>query len=617
MGLASFKYSPFESCDMIRLLHIDYSHTESLTLKGTIFHIDRNRAVKDAPWIAISYRWGEARDVVPMSIRFQTGGSLDIALLSDSNPYQTYHAPRSALETLQALYDHGCIAGKMIWIDALCINQADLSEKGAQVRAMGDIYSLSSSTVVYLGPSLPWTAKAVNLMSKLESYPTSLKAGGSSEEPVTFSFQHLFDMTSSSRDSEEWLALRKYFERPWFARTWVTQEAVLSQNLHFVMGQHSLPWQSLEKFINYERQFRIGILIHGNHSQARKGFSALMNIDKLKQNRAGFPQGWRCTVSFALYCCDESVASDPRDKVYGLLGLLHDPGSGLGAQIIPDYSMEPCAIYTEVTRNYTAEKDTFDMIYSAGIGRIRDVQGLPSWVPDLSRSLAIYPFESHRAGKVAVSGILPLKFEGNDMVVQAFLIDTINSILSPQSFRFGEPFKGDSENDPSIRAYFQGAINLMKAVHTGFWSDTVFENFVRTLLADLDTYLERSPKEYISVCESLDVVRDNAIRSSLTSSTANTSKHDRHIFSTAVAAFISENTLCMSARNSLGIVPSLTKNEDLICVCPGSRVPFIIRPTNQASAGRKVFQLVGYGFFLSLNDGKGLGAETPQVIILR
>ena len=618
MGLTSFSYSPLESGDMIRLLRIDYSHTESLTLKGTIFHFDRNQAVMDAPWIAISYRWGEARDVVPMSIRFQIGRSLDTALLNNSNPYQTHHAPRSALETLQALHDQGCIAEKTIWIDALCINQADLVEKSAQVRIMGDIYRLASSTMVYLGPSSPWTAKAVTFMSKLETYFASLKVLESLEEPVTFSFQHLFDMTSTSRDSEEWLALREYFKRPWFARTWVVQEAVLSQDLHLILGQHSLPWQSLEKFINHERQYRIGTLVHGNHSQARKAFSALMNIDKLKQNRAGFSQGWKCTVSFALYCCDESVASDPKDKVYGLLGLLHDPGSGLSAQIIPDYSMEPCAIYTEVTRNYTAEKDTFDMIYSAGIGRIRDVKGLPSWVPDLSRSLAIYPFASHRAGKVAVQGILPLRFEGDDMVVQTFVTDSVQSILNPQSFRFGDPFKGESENDPSIRAYLQGAITLMKAVHAGFWSDAVFESFVRTLVADLDTYLERPPKEYIGVCESLEIVRDNAIRNSLTcSSSRATSKHDRHIFSIAMAAFISENTLCMAAKNSLGIVPFLTQTDDLICVCPGSRVPFIIRPTDQLSAGRKVFQLVGYGFFLSLNDGKGLEGETPQVIILR
>ena len=616
MEISGFKYSPLESGDMIRLFRIDYSHTDSLTLKGTIFHFDRNRAVMDAPWIAISYRWGEAQDVVPMSLRNQVCGILDTTLSNNFDQYLTHHLPRSAFDTLQALHDKDCIAGSKVWIDALCINQADTIEKSAQVRSMGDIYRLASSTLVYLGPSSLWTAKAVHFMSKLESYFGSLKVVESLEEPVAISFQDIFGMTSSSRGSEEWLALREFLRRPWFARTWVIQEAVLSQDLHFVWGQHSLPWQSLEKFIKYERQFRIGTLIHGNDSRARKAISALKNIDKLKQNRAGFSRGWKCNISFALYCCDESVALDPRDKVYGILGLLHDPDSDPSAQLIPDYSMKPCTVYTEVTRNFTAEEDTFDLIYAAGIGRIRVIAGLPSWVPDLSRPLTIYPFANHRAGKVSIPGLLPFQFEGNDMVLQTFQVDSIKSVLSPQSFQLGETSERESEDDPSIRAYLQGAINLMKAVHTDFWSDTVFERFVRTLVADIDTYLERSPMEYIGVCESLNVVRDNSIRSSLISSRA-TSKHDRHTFLTAVAAFMSENTLCMSVKHSLGIVPFLTKNEDLICVCPGSRVPFVIRPTGQLSAGRKVFQLVGYGFFLSLNDGEGLEGETPEVIILK
>ena len=151
------------------------------------------------------------------------------------------------------------------------------------------------------------------------------------------------------------------------------------------------------------------------------------------------------------------------------------------------------------------------------------------------------------------------------MILQTYLIDSIKSTMCPQSFQLGEASVMGAEDDPSIRAYLQGAINLMKAVYTDFSSDTVFESFVRTLVADIDTYLERSPTEYIGVCESLDVVRDNAVRRSLTSSGA-TSKHDRHTFLTAVAAFMSENTLCMSAEHSLGIIPFLTKNEDDLCL---------------------------------------------------
>ena len=169
IAAGAFKYSPLESDDKVRLLHIDYSDMDSRTLKGTILHRDRKKRGAAAvgkddddqvSWIAISYRWGEARDVVPMSLRFQIGGSSEtttitttITLTDVANSYQIHNVPRSAFDTLQALHDQGCIAtGDNVWIDALCINQADMVEKSAQVRVMGEIYSLASRTMVYLGP---------------------------------------------------------------------------------------------------------------------------------------------------------------------------------------------------------------------------------------------------------------------------------------------------------------------------------------------------------------------------------------------------------------------------------------------------------------------------------
>ena len=40
----------------------------------------------------------------------------------------------------------------MLWIDAICINQQDLKEKGHQVRNMGRIYKQASSVLIFLGP---------------------------------------------------------------------------------------------------------------------------------------------------------------------------------------------------------------------------------------------------------------------------------------------------------------------------------------------------------------------------------------------------------------------------------------------------------------------------------
>jgi hypothetical protein len=38
-----------------------------------------------------------------------------------------------------------------LWIDAICINQRDILEKQEQISMMGDIYSIATKVVAYLG----------------------------------------------------------------------------------------------------------------------------------------------------------------------------------------------------------------------------------------------------------------------------------------------------------------------------------------------------------------------------------------------------------------------------------------------------------------------------------
>ena len=44
---------------------------------------------------------------------------------------------------------------RMLWIDAICINQRDLIEKGHQVGRMADIFKPATRIVVWLGPATP------------------------------------------------------------------------------------------------------------------------------------------------------------------------------------------------------------------------------------------------------------------------------------------------------------------------------------------------------------------------------------------------------------------------------------------------------------------------------
>jgi hypothetical protein len=41
---------------------------------------------------------------------------------------------------------------RTLWVDAICINQQDIRERGCQVEMMGDVYSKAARVLVWLGP---------------------------------------------------------------------------------------------------------------------------------------------------------------------------------------------------------------------------------------------------------------------------------------------------------------------------------------------------------------------------------------------------------------------------------------------------------------------------------
>lgn len=86
----------------------------------------------DPKYTALSYVWGnenDREDILIQGSKFSVTANLALAL-----------------RYLQ------CIDGlSKLWIDAICINQADASEKGQQVSIMADIYSKAHTTYIWLG----------------------------------------------------------------------------------------------------------------------------------------------------------------------------------------------------------------------------------------------------------------------------------------------------------------------------------------------------------------------------------------------------------------------------------------------------------------------------------
>jgi hypothetical protein len=167
------------------------------------------RLVAEEEYETLSYVWGKPEDCGSITLdraRFPVTINLQQAL----------SALRSATES------------RRFWIDAICINQDNLEERSFQVGLMGQIYRRSKETFVWLGLSSGYTVETFEF---LKSLPTN--RFGTSEMMKSMEEQLKWRLENNEH---EWLIVKYGFwldiaARPFWKRTWVVQEVVLSKKV--------------------------------------------------------------------------------------------------------------------------------------------------------------------------------------------------------------------------------------------------------------------------------------------------------------------------------------------------------------------------------------------------
>ncbi|PVH77983.1 HET-domain-containing protein [Cadophora sp. DSE1049] len=125
-------YLPLSDADEIRLLFLQ-PRTSGEAVACNIKHVKRSRKPH---YEALSYMWGPD-DIMNIEIN---GRDTEVR----QNLWQALYYLR---------YDN---APRILWVDAISINQGDVKERNHQVEMMGQIYARAWRVVVWLGePSSP------------------------------------------------------------------------------------------------------------------------------------------------------------------------------------------------------------------------------------------------------------------------------------------------------------------------------------------------------------------------------------------------------------------------------------------------------------------------------
>ncbi|KAH6673315.1 heterokaryon incompatibility [Halenospora varia] len=124
---------------------------------------------------------------------------------------------------------------RFLWIDAICIDQFDLSERDTQVQRMRSIYEQAEKVIIWLRiPATP-TMSDAHSASELMKYLSALfemsilTLDWGKGSKIQNAFLSLGDPDMIC-DGKIWTYLSSLFKSSWFERLWVIQELAASKD---------------------------------------------------------------------------------------------------------------------------------------------------------------------------------------------------------------------------------------------------------------------------------------------------------------------------------------------------------------------------------------------------
>ncbi|KAK8101514.1 hypothetical protein PG999_011888 [Apiospora kogelbergensis] len=335
----------------------------------------------NVPYEALSYAWGNLADTVELtcnSIRVPVTVNLEGALRHLRSPTNI----------------------RVLWVDALCIDQSDSAERSDQIRLMKSTFSEARRVLVWLGPSTPDTEAAFKLINRVvrtyvhRHFWRLENVLLPESSPLA---QNHFDFSPSERFARvsKWdlSPLIRLLQLPWFTRLWVFQEVAFAKEISVVCGEKAIPWWRLAQSVMY-LQHKGVLLEYELHDKAMIGVKAVAEMEKVRQNAK--EQDMPRDLISILLATSAAQCTDPRDKIYGVLGLVDQEGeqSKRPPEIEIDYDADVAHIYQDLAEKYVAAKDLriLSCVSRRQTTALDEGANLPSWVPDWTAITNDTPF---------------------------------------------------------------------------------------------------------------------------------------------------------------------------------------------------------------------------------
>ncbi|CAG9982352.1 unnamed protein product [Clonostachys byssicola] len=569
------------------------------------FHVVSLAQTQIPNFVALSYAWGDVEKTVDVQV---SGHPVRIT--------------RNLYDIIQCLSLDEC--PDFFWIDAVCINQDDIDERSAQVLLMREVYSLAMSVRVFLSLE----SEPLNFgMTFLEQVALNPEKHFSPELSLCITVEGLTVASEELRES-----FIAFFAAPWWTRIWPVQEYVLAKEVVFQCGQRRLEGSTIQaafkSLVHHERTccWAARRAIDGNARgyldipskihDSLTIFHATLRLDSL-YNMLNPEEYSIYNLLDAMALFRTRDCSDPRDRIFGMLGLKFKDET-LRKNIEVDYKIPEAQLYESTALKMIENSESLNVLSHVLRGSFikQRMHTLPSWVPDWTAEM-----------------------------------DATSHLMYGERMKFIDQFQASGPTKPSWRAITPGKIRTqamiiskISEIAPGYPRDEsslpgrmVLEEWRR--LACLpkngiesslhgDVELSQRDKEFrIFLCGYLtlnswsndELERAYGIWASWfthdePASLPLETRNDARGFDNLVRFTSSGRRFFVAKNGFIGFGPEPMEAGDTLVVIPGGRVPYVLRNVSHGTDGQEpmMFTFVGDASVQNIMFGEVMTSEAPD-----
>ncbi|KAI1773963.1 heterokaryon incompatibility protein-domain-containing protein [Hypoxylon cercidicola] len=509
----------------------------------------------DPDYETVSYVWGDFRNTSLIEV---DGHNVPITKTLEAALRRIRH-----LET------------RALWVDQICINQEDNREKACQIPLMRQIYSKTKQCLIWFGEirsdiQLSDAQSALDVIrffnDLAQDSPPGISVYSSISEQTLPNTMKAFGSIASH-------------EHPWWHRIWTLQEAILPSKACMIWGPLSISWETI---LNAGQS-----CISQPVPRIFWPYIDIINRLFTQTNGLIFSKNSSEGPLITVYRWSFRRATNPLDKVYGLLGLF--PPGTLPRSECCNYQLQPASLFAMLTADLVENsKGLHPLALGSYAGSPGSTPNIPTWAFDFGLSgsphrlsvngdgaswyLVNVYYEYRACGNKEIDWeLFRLDPEYNVLTLSGYMVDETAitgtklqddrpgiQCISPQSaISYINDWYRTAEEFYQGREYLQGS-NIQEN-----WSDSFWRGLLGGLVLKDEFFLEHEAQQE-DIALAKEFVRTGEINEVCFSIFGNMCHR---------SMFITKAGLLGFGANSISV-------GDQVWVLNGGNVPFILRPSS-------------------------------------